>query len=168
MISLDAALRVEGIPALGLWGLVIDIFHPIKEAEPEVAESVTSRGVNRPHASQAMAENATPASYIICECLAAVDFVPPNLPEPNGRPILVLLEDNDLVIKVCIKGRNPTHRHCPRIHRVNIDATYERIREDLGSYMRRLSTEYHMAEISTGGVYQANLGWYVRVCANQK
>ena len=28
LISLDAALRMEGIPALSLWELVIDVFHP--------------------------------------------------------------------------------------------------------------------------------------------
>ena len=42
------------------------------------------------------------------EELTSVDYVPTNLPEPNGRAVLVLLEDNDPVIQICIKGRNPT------------------------------------------------------------
>ena len=82
-----------------------------------------------------------------------MDHVPPNLPEPNGRAILVLLEDNDPVIQICIKGRNPTLRHVPRIHRVNIDATYERIREDPGIYMRHWPTKFQMADILTKGSF---------------
>ena len=58
--------------------------------------------------------------------LSNVDYVPTNLPAPNGRAVLVLLEDNDPVIQICIKGRNPTLRHVPRVHRVNTDACYER------------------------------------------
>ena len=85
--------------------------------------------------------------------LEEVDYVPPNLPEPNGRAILVLLEDNDPVIQICIKGRNPTLRHVPRVHRVNIDATYERIREDPGIYMRHWPTKFQMADILTKGSF---------------
>ena len=69
-----------------------------------------------------------------------MDYVPCNIPEPNGRAILVLLEDNDPVIQILIKGRTTTLRHVPRVHRVNIDATYERIRCDPGIYLRRWPT----------------------------
>ena len=77
----------------------------------------------------------------------AVDYVPCNIPAPNGRAILVLLEDNDPVIQILIKGRNTTLRHVPRVHRVNIDATYERIRCDPGIYLRHWPTQYQMADI---------------------
>ena len=33
LISLDAALRMEGIPALELWDTVIDVFCPLKPAQ---------------------------------------------------------------------------------------------------------------------------------------
>ena len=85
-----------------------------------------------------------------------MDYVPPNLPEPNGRAILVLLEDNDPVIQILIKGRNTTLRHVPRVTRVNIDATYERIREDPGIYLRHWPTEYQMADILTKGSFTQN------------
>ena len=129
LISLDASLRMEGIPALALWELVIDVFHPLKQAL--AAEFPTQ----------------PPVCTNIYEALTSVDYVPPNVPRPNGRAILVLLEDNDPVIQICIKGRNPTLRHVPRVHRVNIDATYERIREDPGISMRYWPTHVQFADI---------------------
>ena len=93
LISLDASLRMEGIPALSLWELVIDVFHPL----PKCATSVAQLR-RRP-------DNVTPVCHNIYEALMAVDYVPPNLPEPNGRAILVLLEDNDPVIQILIKRK---------------------------------------------------------------
>jgi len=67
-----------------------------------------------------------------------------------------MLEDNDPVIQICIKGRNPTLRHVPRVHRVNIDATYERIREDPGIFMRYWPTHAQFADILTKGSFTAS------------
>ena len=85
--------------------------------------------------------------------MKSVDLVPPSLPLPNGRACLILLEDNDPVIQICIKGRNPTLRHVARVHRVNTDACYERIREDPGIYMRYWPTKYQLADILTKGSF---------------
>ena len=112
LISLDAALHMEGIPALSLWELIIDVFHPV---DPKLTDR---------------ADKTAPKPKNMYEELSNVDFVPTNLPQHSGRAKLVLLEDNDPVIQICIKGRNPTLRHVPRVHRVNTDACYERIRDD--------------------------------------
>ena len=90
--------------------------------------------------------------------LSAWTFVPTNLPAPNGRAKLVLLEDNDPVIQICIKGRNPTLRHVPRVHRVNTDACYERIRDDPGIFLRYWPTKYQLADILTKGSF-TKLEW---------
>ena len=87
------------------------------------------------------------------EELSSVDYVPTNLPKPSGRAVLVLLEDNDPVIQICIKGRNPTLRHVPRVHRVNTDACYERIRDDPGIFLRYWPTKYQLADILTKGSF---------------
>ena len=84
LISLDASLRMEGIPALALWELVIDVFHPL----PVSATSVAPK--------QAYNALCMPVCHTIYDELLAVDYVPCNVLEPNGRAILVLLEDNDL------------------------------------------------------------------------
>ena len=85
--------------------------------------------------------------------MAEVGHVPPNVPLPNGPACLILLEVNDPAIQICIKCRNPTLRHVPRVHRVNTDACYERIREDLGIYMRCWPTKYQLADILTKGSF---------------
>ena len=90
--------------------------------------------------------------------LSNVDFVPTNLPVHKGRAKLVLLEDNGPVIQICIKGRNPTLRHVPRVHRVNTDACYERIRGDPGIFLRYWPTKYQLADILTKGSF-TKLEW---------
>ena len=95
LISLDAALRMEGIPALALWELIIDVFHPMPPNPNDRADQTAHKPKN------------------MYEELSSVDSVPTNLSAPNGRAKLVLLEDNDPVIQICIKGRNPTLRHVP-------------------------------------------------------
>ena len=142
LISLDAALRMEGIPALALWELIIDVFHPIENARVKPCPKDQNEGMK-----------SFPKPKTIYEELTNVDFVPTNLPAPNGRAVLVLLEDNDPVIQICIKGRNPTLRHVPRVHRVNTDACYERLREDPGIYMRYWPTKYQLADILTKGSF---------------
>jgi len=133
LISLDAALRMVGIPALELWDTVIDVFCSLTPAQLPIEKK--------------------PELNSIYDHLKAVDYVPPNVPLPNGRACLILLEDNDPVIQIFIKGRNPTLRHVARVHRVNTDACYERIREDPGIYMRYWPTKYQLADILTKGSF---------------
>ena len=45
----------------------------------------------------------------VYELLETVDYVPATLPRPLGNAKLVLLEDNDAVIKMIIKGRTHTN-----------------------------------------------------------
>ena len=51
---------------------------------------------------------------------------------PGFRPPLpqVILEDNDAVIKMCIKERSPSMKHVARTHRVNLDWLFERLNRD--------------------------------------
>ena len=43
---------------------------------------------------------------------------------------LVILEDNEAVLKMIIKGRSPNMRHVGRTHRVDLDWLFERISRD--------------------------------------
>ena len=43
LIALDAALRMEGIPALAFWELVIDVFHPMEAKVEEKVSAPTCR-----------------------------------------------------------------------------------------------------------------------------
>ena len=66
----------------------------------------------------------------IYDLLKTVDYVPATLPKPLGNAKLVLLEDNDAVIKMIIKGRTHKLRYVPRIHRIDLDWLFERINTD--------------------------------------
>ena len=68
-----------------------------------------------------------------------------------------MLEDNDPVIQICIKGRNPTLRHVPRIHRINVDSIYARLREDPDILMRYWPTKYQLANLLTKGTFTKNV-----------
>ena len=69
------------------------------------------------------------------DVLLSVDHVPSNLPPPTGRAKLVVMEDNEAVIKITIKGRSPAMRHVSRTYRVDLDALFERIDIDPSYFM---------------------------------
>ena len=62
------------------------------------------------------------------------------MPAPGGRAKLVVLEDNDAVIKMTVKGRSPNLRHCPRTQRVDLDWLFEVFRTDPGVSIRYVGT----------------------------
>ena len=60
-----------------------------------------------------------------------------------------LFEDNEAVIKMCLKGRSPILRHISRTHRVNLDLLIERIKTDPGIRMKYVGTNQQMADMLT-------------------
>ena len=93
VIALDTTMRLEGLPSLMLWEEVIDVFcgPPAKSKAQWV--TLSTKGLS-------------PEARV----LANVDYVPPSLPRENGRAKLIVLEDNEAVIKITIKGRSPNLR----------------------------------------------------------
>ena len=85
------------------------------------------------------------------------DFVPPSLPKTNGRVILVILEDNEAVIKMILKGRNPTQRHVGRTHRIDLDWLIENTREDPSMNMKYVNTKKQIADVFTKGQFSSQL-----------
>ena len=139
VISLDAGLRLEGIPILDLWDLVISVFDP------------TNNISTRPKKSQELIP--APLYTTLENILTNVDYVPPSLPKPNERAQLVILEDNDAVIKMCIKQRSPNLRHVARVHRVDLDWLFERIITDPAIKMKYVGTKDQLADIFTKGSF---------------
>ena len=70
-----------------------------------------------------------------------VDFVPRTMPEATNLGRLVILEDNDAVIKMLIKGRTDRLRHVPRTHRIDLDWLFEIIKNDPGINIKYISTK---------------------------
>ena len=61
------------------------------------------------------------------EQLSNVDHVPTDTHFVQGEFQLFIFEDNEIVIKIIIKGRSPTMRHLSRIHSVTLDWLFDRI-----------------------------------------
>ena len=82
---------MEGIPALVFWESVLDTLCP----------QLLARGDS---SRKAGGDSSARETDEIQKVLSMVDFVPPSLPPLTGRAQLIMLEDNDAVIKMIIKG----------------------------------------------------------------
>ena len=111
-------------------------------AHADQAPENTNKDLSKfPRSSGAMAD--------ILTYLSDVDFVPPSLPPLNGHGKLIVLEGNEAVIKMTIKGRSTSVRHIQRTHRVNLDWLFERFLNDKGMRIRYLSTKFQIADMLT-------------------
>ena len=139
VISLDTGVRLEGIPALMLWSLIIDVFEPTaKNKGPSELTFPEKLNIRKTY-----------------DLFGAIDYVPPSLPICYGRGKLFCLEDNDAVIKMIVKGRSPNLRHVGRTHRVDLDWLFERIMQDPGIYVKYVGTKEQLADILTKGSFTA-------------
>jgi hypothetical protein len=141
IIAMDAAVRLEGLPALYLWDLVIDVFASKDyKASLDVAQG------------NLLADKTTCSDEI--EILLNVDYVPSNVNVSIKRAKLFILEDNDAVIKMCIKGRSPNLRHCLRTHRIDLDWIFERLLQDPEHIaIKYINTKQQLADIFTKGSF---------------
>ena len=121
IISLDAGLRMDGLLALDLWDIVIEVLRStnnnvqpkhtsIQETDALYFKTKTQRVKRRQKIDQ----------------LIEVDYVPTNTHTSQNESPLYIFEDNEAVIKMTIKGRSPTMRHGSRTHRVALDWLFER------------------------------------------
>ena len=107
IISLDARLRMDGIPALDWRDLIVSVLgNTIQTLERPGRPVVTDKNQR----SQGMTS-----------VLNHIDCVPSNVQSSHQEALLYVFEDNEAVIKMIIKGRSPTMRHVSRTHRVALD-----------------------------------------------
>ena len=102
IISLDTGLRLDGLPALELWDLIVSVLGNV------------SRVSNR----SGKPESDDHKSHNKIDVMKHIDAVPSNVQSARQEALLYVFEDNEAVIKMIIKGRSPTMRHVSRTHRV--------------------------------------------------
>ena len=105
IISLDTGLKLDGLPALKLWDLIVSVFGNISHISDRTGQLVN--GKNKSHNK--------------IDVMKDIDLVPSNVQSAHHEALLCVFEDNEAVVKMIIKGRNPTMRHVSRTHRVAID-----------------------------------------------
>ena len=114
---------MEGLPALVLWDLVIEVFSGGKPQETS-NEGAATGGIFPP------AQISSQAGDHVYDMLKGVDHVPSNVPFSSGAAKLIIFEDNDAVIKMCIKSKASQMRHVARTHKIGLGWLFERLRED--------------------------------------
>ena len=117
IISLDTGLRLDGLPALELWDLIVSVFGSVSQISDRTGQLVND--VKKHHKSQER-----------INVMKNIEYVPSSVQYSRQEALLYVFEDNEAVIKMIIKGRSPTMRHVSRTHRVALDWLFDRINLD--------------------------------------
>ena len=137
IISLDTGLRLDGLPALELWDLIVSVFGNISHISDRTGQPVN--GKNKSHDK--------------IDVMKDFDSVPSNVQSARQEALLYVFEDNEAVIKMIIKGRSPTMRHVSRTQRVALDWLFDRINLDSKIQIKYIDTKNQLADILTKGEF---------------
>ena len=138
IISLDTGLRLDGLPAMELWDLIVSVLGNISRVSDR---SVKPENDERKHYN----------SHNQIDAMKDIDAVPSNVQSACQEALLFVFEDNEAVIKMIIKGRCPTMRHVSRTHRVALDWLFDRINLDPKIQIKYIDTKNQLANILTKG-----------------
>ena len=147
VISLDAGLRMDGVPAHDLWELVKEVLHssnnvPVR-GNPS-RDEIQSKHHNTNNKTKRHGNRET-------DELSNVDYVATSAKPSHFEAMLYIFEDNEAVIKMIIKGRSPTLRHVSRTHRVALDWLNDRINLDPKILVKYVDTKNELADVLTKG-----------------
>ena len=118
VISLDAGFRMDGIPALDLWDLVIEVLQSF----------VFKKTVRRnPWRDETQSKHTNTKTEMILKILCGSRH---HKRKTYSLRSHALLEDNKAVIKIIIEGRILTMRHVSRTDRVAFGWLFDRINWD--------------------------------------
>ena len=138
--SLDAGLRMDGLPALDLWDVIVTVLHGNMNQGNQVRRNL----------STSLTRKSILGKF---DDLKNVDFVSSNANSSRQEAMLHIFEDNQAVIKMIIKGRRPTMRHVSRTQRVALDWLFDRINLDPKIQMKYVDTKNQLADILTKGTF---------------
>ena len=161
IISLDAGLRIHGVPALELWNLFLKCFilPQTNSATPKIKHRETCRVI--PH--QTSTPKTEPTQHDNID-LNNVDCVPSNVKFFRFGAMLYTFGCNEAVITMIIKGRSPTMGHVSRTHRVALDWLLDRTKVDPKIQIKYVDTKQQLADILTKGISHAMSGTIFLIC----
>ena len=138
IISLDTGLRLDGLPALELWDLIVSVMENVSRVSDRSGQP--ENDVHKHHKSQRK-----------INVMENIDSVPLNVQSARQEALLYVFEDNEAVIKMIIEGRSPTMRHVSRTHRVALDWLFDRINLDSKIQIKYIDTKNQLADMLTKG-----------------
>ena len=143
IISLDTRLRLDGLPALDRWDLIVSVFGNISHISDRTGQPVN--GKNKSHNK--------------IDFMHDIDSVPSNVQSASQEALLHVFEDNEAVIKMIMKGRSPTMRHVSRTHRVALDWLFDRINLDSKIQIKYIYLEMRIAHKEFGITSRKRCCW---------
>ena len=148
-ISLDAGLRIDGLLALDIWDIVIEVLQSTKDSTQPKHTGHQQTG--------AVLDSETQTQHVKkkqkVDQLSDVDHVPFNTQSSQGEFQLYIFEDNEVVIKMLIKGRDPTMRHLSRTHRAALDWLFDRINMDPKIQIRYIDIKHQIEDMLAKGSF---------------
>ena len=135
---MDTGLRLDGLPALELWDLIVSVLGNVSRVSDRSGQP--DNDVHKHHKSRKR-----------IDVMKDIDSVPSNVQSSHQETLLYVIEDNEAVIKMTIKGRSPTMRHVSRTHRVALDWLFDRINLDSKIEIKYIDTKNQLADILTKG-----------------
>ena len=125
-------------PLWNYWDLIVSVLGNISRISDRTGKPVN--GENKHH-----------KSHNKIDAMKDIDSVLSNVQSARQEALLYVFEDNEAVIKMIIKGRNPTMRHVSRTHRVALDWLFDRINLDSKIQIKYIDTKNQLADILTKG-----------------
>ena len=142
IISLDAGMRIDGLPALDLRDVVIEVLRSSKSTESPTHQA--ARNCSRNHKSKPKHKGNRDVDQ-----LSHVDYVTTNANSSQSESRLYIFEDNKAVNKMIIKDGSPPMRHVSRTHRVALDWFFNRINTDPKIQIKYVDTKKQLADMLT-------------------
>ena len=131
IISLDTGLRLDGLPALELWDLIVFVFGNVsrfsdRSGKPESDDHKHHKSHNK------------------IDVMNDIDAVPSNVQSARQEALLYVFEDNEA---------SPAMRHVSRTHRVALGLLFDRINLDSKIQIKYIDTKNQLADILTKGSF---------------
>ena len=149
-----------GCPALDLWDLIVSVLGNTTQNHDSTGRPVvnTSEMCSPPQTIHKRKQ-----SRRVISDLDNVDFIPSNVNSSHQEALLYVVEDNEAVIKMIIKGRSQTMRHVSRTHRVALDWLFDRINLDSKIQIKYIDTKHQLADMLTKGSFTRD-AWNHLLC----
>ena len=101
--SLDAGLRLDGIPALDLWDLIVLVLGNTIQTHDRTGQPIVN--CDKDHGPNKRSQG-------MINVLNNIDCVPSNVQFSHQEALLYVLDNNEAVIKMIIKGKKPHNETC--------------------------------------------------------
>ena len=143
---------MDGLLALDFWDVVIEVLRETNSTKtptnPAFGNRCETGNCSRNHKSKPKQNGNRDV-----EQLSHVDHVPTDTHSSQGESQWYIFEDNEIVIKMIIKGRSPTMRHVSRTHRVALDRLFDRINSEPQIQIKYDDTKNQLADVLTQGSF---------------